>query len=54
MRWISDPLYRLKAIFAWGKMRQQLDEEVAFHLEMEAKKYIERGMSEEEARRQAC
>ncbi len=53
MRWMTDVLFRLRAIFAPGKMERELDEEVAFHLEMETTKYVERGMSEEEARRQA-
>ena len=53
MRWITDVLYRLKAIIAPGRMQRDLDDEVTFHLEMETKKNRERGMSEEEARRQA-
>jgi predicted permease len=34
-------------------MERELDDEVAFHMEMEARKLAQRGMSEEEARRQA-
>ena len=48
MRWITDLLFRLRAIFAWGKMQEELDEEMAFHLEMETKKLVESGMPEVE------
>lgn len=53
MRWVSNLLFRLRALVARGRMQRELDEEVAFHLEMEARKHIERGLSEEEARRRA-
>jgi len=54
MRWISNLLFRLAAVSNWRRMRLDLDEEIAFHLDKETEKLIERGMSAEEARRQAC
>ncbi len=53
MRWITDLWFRLRAILAWGKMQEELDEEMAFHLEMETKKLVESGMPEVEAGKQA-
>lgn len=53
MRWINGLLFRLKAILTWGTMQRELDEEVAFHLEMETRKLVAGGMSEDEARRKA-
>jgi len=53
MRWIANLAFRLQAILATAKLERELDEEMAFHLEMEARKLIQRGMTEEEAWRQA-
>ncbi len=53
MRWIANLAFRLRATLAPGKMERELDDEVAFHLEMEARKLAQRGMTEEEAMRQA-
>lgn len=53
MRRLNDFLFRLRALFAPGKMERELDEEMAFHVEMETRKNVRAGMSEEDARRQA-
>lgn len=53
MRWITNLVFRLRASLAPGKMERDLDDEMAFHIEMEARKLRERGMTEEEAWRQA-
>lgn len=53
MRWISDILWRLKATFLPGRMERELDEEMAFHVEMEARKLERAGYGAEEALRLA-
>lgn len=53
MRWLHDAAFRLRALFAPGTLERRMDEEMAFHLEMETRKYVERGMTESEARRRA-
>lgn len=53
MRWITNLAFRLRATLVTGKMERELDDEMAFHIEMEARKLMERGMAEEEAWRQA-
>jgi putative ABC transport system permease protein len=45
--------HRLRAIFRRGAIEQELDEEIALHLEMETQANIRRGMSPVAARRQA-
>lgn len=46
--------HRLRAIFRRGAIEQELDEELALHLEMETEANLRRGMSPEAARRQAA
>ena len=53
MRWLSDVWFRLRAVFAPGRMEREMDEEMAFHLEMEAGKHVREGMSPDEAARRA-
>lgn len=53
MRWLNDLRYRLRALFDRGRMERDMDDEFAFHLEMEERKYRAQGMSEAEARRMA-
>ena len=53
MRWISNVWFRIRAVFAPKKMEAELREEMAFHLEMEAKKLMAQGLSPEAAHRQA-
>ena len=45
--------HRLRGLFRRSAIEQELDEELALHLEMEAEANIRRGMSPEAARRQA-
>src|SRR5262245_22245513 len=44
---------RLAGSFATRRSERQLDDELAFHLEMQARKEIERGLSPEQARKAA-
>lgn len=53
MRWLNDLRFRLGAILSRGDMQRDLDEEFAFHIEMEAKKLEAEGLSPEEAHRRA-
>lgn len=53
MRWISDLYHRLRALVAPGTLERELDDEMAFHLEMETRKHVERGLTPDEARRRA-
>src|SRR5215475_10579581 len=45
--------HRLRAQLRRGKIEREMDAEMRFHLEMEAKENVHRGMSGEEARRAA-
>jgi len=42
-----------RRLFAKKKVERELDEEMRFHVEMEAEKHVRRGLSPEEARREA-
>lgn len=53
MRWIKDVTWRLRALFGRRAMDRELDDEMAFHLEMEVKKNLATGMDPHEARRSA-
>jgi len=53
MREIKDLWFRLKALLGRRRFDRDLDEEVRFHLEMEAEKHRARGLSAEEAYRRA-
>lgn len=53
MRWLADVRFRLRALFARRGLDRQLDEEFAFHLEMEARKLRSQGWSPVEAAREA-
>lgn len=50
---LSDLRYRLRALFHRGAMEQELDQELRYHLEREAEKNRQAGLSPEEAMRQA-
>lgn len=50
---LNDLLYRLRALFHGRRMDAELDEELRFHVEREARKYQGAGMCEEEAQRRA-
>jgi hypothetical protein len=51
--WSKRWLRRLRALSRRGAVERELDEELAFHLEMEAEKLRHQGLSAEEARRRA-
>jgi predicted permease len=51
MRWWGDVGFRLRALLGRGRMERELEDELAFHLEMEARKLEAEGMSAREARR---
>src|ERR1043166_716275 len=53
MRWLSDLMFRLRALLRPGRAERELTEEVEFHLEMEARKLIGQGMAPDQAAREA-
>ena len=53
MRWLTDVGFRLRAVFARRAMERELDEELSFHLEMEAAKLEREGVPPREAIRRA-
>jgi predicted permease len=52
-QWLRQALQRLRSSFADAKMDQDLDAEMAAHLDLAIEENLERGMSPDEARRQA-
>jgi predicted permease len=52
MRW-SDLRLRVRALFAPRKANRELDDELAFHLEMETRKHLAAGVSPDDARARA-
>src|ERR1039457_6737318 len=50
---VSDLLYRLRALFRRNSMEAELDEELRAYLEHQVEKYVQSGMSREEAERRA-
>src|SRR5688500_10502140 len=53
MTWTKRWKRRLRALAHKDAVERELDEELAFHLEMETKKNLQAGMSRDEARRRA-
>lgn len=53
MRWLRDIRFRLAALVRRAEMKRDLDDEIEFHLEMEARKYEHEGMDPVDARRLA-
>ena len=49
----SDIRYRLRAILRRGVVERDLDDELRFHIEREAEKYVAQGMTPDEAMRRA-
>jgi predicted permease len=49
----SDLRYRLRAVLRRGTVEQELDDELRFHVEHEAEKYVRAGLSRDEAMRRA-
>jgi len=50
---LNDLLFRLRSLFRRSTAEQELDDELRFHRELEAEKYVRSGMSPEAAQRQA-
>ncbi len=50
---VSDLMYRLRALFRRNSMEAELEEELRAHLEHQVEKYVQSGMSREEAERRA-
>lgn len=53
MRAFQDLWFRVKALFGSRRMDQEFTEELRFHLEMETRELIQKGLAPEEARRRA-
>ena len=47
MRIVNDLVYRVRALMGRGRMERELDEEVGFHLEMQARQLVEQGWAPE-------
>ncbi|HJQ22175.1 MAG TPA: ADOP family duplicated permease [Gemmatimonadaceae bacterium] len=50
---LTDLRYRLRTLFSRASLERELDDELRFHLEQEAEKYMRQGKSREEAERLA-
>ncbi|HEX8944975.1 MAG TPA: ABC transporter permease, partial [Gemmatimonadaceae bacterium] len=50
---LKDIRYRLRAMFRRGSVEQELDDEIRFHLEREAEKYVRSGVDPADAMRRA-
>src|SRR5690242_11941887 len=51
--WWSDLRYRLRAVLQRAEVERELDEELRFHVDREAEKYVRGGLSPNDARRRA-
>ena len=51
--WLRQFFYRVTSVFRREKLDQDLDAELAAHLELAIEENLQRGLSAEEARRQA-
>src|ERR1700740_213485 len=49
----NDLWHRMRALFRRGRVEGELDEELRFHLERQVEKYVQSGLSGEEAQRRA-
>ena len=52
MNW-NDLRKRIRAVFFRNREERELEEELTFHIEMQVRKNLHAGLSEEESRRQA-
>ncbi len=50
---LSDVLFRIRALFRRKTVEHELDQELRFHLEHQHRRYVSRGLSGEEAQREA-
>ena len=48
---LSDLYIRLRSLFRRARVEKELDEELNFHLDRQAHKYLQAGMSRKEAMR---
>src|SRR5687767_10931405 len=53
MRWMKRWQKRMRALTSTNAVDRELDEELAFHLEMATKKNLSAGMTPDEAKREA-
>jgi len=53
MRWVSQLVWRLRAVVDRSAMDRELDDEIAFHIQKETEKNVAAGMTAAEARRTA-
>src|SRR5690348_14807550 len=53
MAWYHEIASSLGALFGKRRQELELEEELRFHVEMEAQRYVESGLAPEEARRRA-
>jgi len=53
MAWYHELASSLGALFGRRRQEHEMDEELRFHIEMEMKRHLDAGLSEEEARRRA-
>src|SRR5919108_106608 len=51
---LSDLWIRVRALFRRKSIEKELDEELKFHLERQVEKYVQTGLSRDEALRRAC
>jgi predicted permease len=51
--WLRDLYRRVRALLRSEAIHSEIDEEMRFHLDMRAEEYVRKGMSPEEARREA-
>jgi predicted permease len=51
--WLFTIPLRLRSLFCWAQLNQELDDELRDHLERRIEEYIARGMAPEQARRRA-
>ena len=53
MHMLNDLWRRIRALFRHGRVEGELEDELRFHLERQAEKYVQSGLSREEAQRRA-
>ena len=51
---LNDLCLRLRALFFRRQLDSELEEEISAHLELQTRKYVQAGMSFDEAKRRAC
>src|ERR1700746_3680490 len=51
--WLHTIRLRLRSLFRWAQVDQELDEELRDHLERKTEEYVAKGMEQQEAHRRA-